>query len=1259
MKNYYEILGVEKTAALATIKKSYKELLLKHHTDKGGDKNKAILIIEAYELLSDPEKRKKYDEAFETYHAENRTPVGHLTCVSPPFSMEFRKQHQRLCLQHAKEPLKQDSIRGKINADYLQNNLIHKLLQRLNADNVRGGEIFKPSWTDFTPAVAVQLLTGFLQARYTRKTCRDILELIEREIKKLKASYHSPQIIALYEGVYDCISILNSGTPNEHLIKATEKIVNYIKWHARAEDNDFSELMENFAALIASKLFRDLVAFALYFYWTSPNDELDATYLSAFNGTAVADRLLASAKDRIASEPANKAIVKLLRFIKLLARQERMLQQSPKENEEQLANFYRDKGYLILDWVPGLTGIANQDILLNTFMQAAICFLTASRAEKVPAFKMADEKLAYHLFTLIISISHESTPPIELYTNIHIVRFLTQGMFADDELGMVVTCLQERALELVNIFPVFQSYTANINLFEDEGKTLGLMRQLLHYLVALGEQQHDYVRVLYQAYDACLKNWYENTIDLKQENSFRLKLMRELLRINRWTFADVNALIKPKTAIATVKRDLSDWIKPNRELEFSSRGDDEYLTTIAGVEIDYRTGSIKMNFKPWQASDPLYKKLFTMRDVSQITEKKIVAAEFSLDPPDVTMPHHPFNQIRFAPSSLYQSELLHTMLLADYLLKFLTVGYEVQGGALYDLRHVDELIKPLPAYLRKIITDFHAAKHSGATHRFWIETEDLPTSANEAECKESGVMKFAFGDLRMVVKKHKMVRGFDGKLVDEENTNEGWNIYVLTSQQKRDFDRGILIIPETAILLVEKEANIHFIENGKLAETFQVKNYDHTLLKLSKLKRNAIGKVSTENSKELQLVYTFTKKVIGLAEKSHQFSPEFIFAQEFSIHYNEFAMYFPELGRLRELSKAVMITRVLAGQHELNKKNLNSLKSKLSDDNFWQPIHDKIYDNTESVVKENFANWRESMQNILNQYAKNIDEIKQNVYRACNQANVYVPDSVRHDLIRKQITSFLPASTLSYVEDYLHGSGEGLISAIIRHVKGEVVNKIQGMYTEPSQDCIYDALNDKPYAINIIIVSLVNNQLNKQKAHLQEEINKLEKLDRAFLSMGLGKAADIHLDKLCLWVPASIHHEAGKNYSRLVYGGVRIGGKVYLFEHGNPFGILLPTHVGTGMSLYRTWGGGARSDGISWTTINPAVVPNYRDAVGLPDKNAGRFLSHGILIDKTGVTSKFPAHPLDGNRGGLPELIVPDPAKQIKIVRVVGVNPRF
>jgi len=60
--NYYDTLGVKKTATPDEIKKAFRKLARKHHPDAGGDEEKFKEINEAYETLSDEEKRTAYDQ---------------------------------------------------------------------------------------------------------------------------------------------------------------------------------------------------------------------------------------------------------------------------------------------------------------------------------------------------------------------------------------------------------------------------------------------------------------------------------------------------------------------------------------------------------------------------------------------------------------------------------------------------------------------------------------------------------------------------------------------------------------------------------------------------------------------------------------------------------------------------------------------------------------------------------------------------------------------------------------------------------------------------------------------------------------------------------------------------------------------------------------------------------------------------------------------------------------------------------------------
>src|SRR5947208_3237956 len=61
-RDYYDVLGISKDASPDEIKKAFRRAAVAHHPDRGGDEAKFKEINEAYEVLKDTEKRKRYDQ---------------------------------------------------------------------------------------------------------------------------------------------------------------------------------------------------------------------------------------------------------------------------------------------------------------------------------------------------------------------------------------------------------------------------------------------------------------------------------------------------------------------------------------------------------------------------------------------------------------------------------------------------------------------------------------------------------------------------------------------------------------------------------------------------------------------------------------------------------------------------------------------------------------------------------------------------------------------------------------------------------------------------------------------------------------------------------------------------------------------------------------------------------------------------------------------------------------------------------------------
>src|SRR3989442_4248941 len=79
-KDYYATLGVSKTASEKEVKQAFRKLARKHHPDVNpSDKSaesKFKEINEAYEVLGDPAKRKKYDELGANWRAYEQAAPG-------------------------------------------------------------------------------------------------------------------------------------------------------------------------------------------------------------------------------------------------------------------------------------------------------------------------------------------------------------------------------------------------------------------------------------------------------------------------------------------------------------------------------------------------------------------------------------------------------------------------------------------------------------------------------------------------------------------------------------------------------------------------------------------------------------------------------------------------------------------------------------------------------------------------------------------------------------------------------------------------------------------------------------------------------------------------------------------------------------------------------------------------------------------------------------------------------------------------------
>lgn len=1225
MKNYYSILGVpspgfnrkelkpesevldeNEKAYQLVLRKAYKLLILNNHSDKLGENHPSKeaadeyvkTINEAYSILKDLVQWKKYNAAWEIYHkctpdqVDNTLPAGFITTTKSSYSATYKQQHKQLVEQFNQKPMKI----GKNKKSF--NNLNEDdLLSILAAIKNKKPSKAKMKSYEFTPINTILLLNDFLNAKYDISELNTLLNHLQVKIQRSKSSGYYVYELELLEGVYGIITTcIDANKGYSNLLKFFQKIANFAK--AMSLTSKINEIFQALTLLFANNKFRSLNALALKYYWKSGEDILSDENLKLFDGYELALKKVDELKEKLSSDTSD-AVVNLLKFTHTLSKLEKVIHHTP-EAETDLAKYYRDKAYLILDWMPAIVYLAGNEGRINSFLLVGLYFQLAARFAASAEIGMADQTLAMRIYVLINSFSQNETPNLEMYVKIHILKCIAQFEYQQEGIELIIEPLINRTLYVANFYPFYAACQSNIQMINTKHEHIVLLRQYLHCLLKNYETNPkvidiEYVRILTEIFKACVERWYETNTDIKIIELYRQKLMKEMLAVNSWTFKDVDKLLKPALTDTIMHAD-DNWLSPTRSLSFASRNE-VYYTNIDSVELNFETGKINITAHQWMPNAPLHNKLFTWNSVIQILKNGISSTFLSLDPPDPMVDTHPYNNIRFKPTALIETHLFHTMLEADYfLLKFTTIATEVNCAAPYPMRKIDTALSILPPHLKKIFTDYHEAKQHGLITRFFIDSEELGIASNQTD-KNLKKLRFVFGDMKMRLKKNSMKKDLDGKLIDIKDDNEGYDIYLISQSQRHNAFHEIKEIDRPAIIIMEKTCEFYIYNNKEISKSYflDTKSYNNFGHYISRIKREANGKIIVENSVEEYRIYQLTKVMTSISGQSNRYSPEYIFVQEFTNSYNALAEFFPILGRLRELSKAVMMTRLLETQRENNQEVLDSLNKELSDANI-QKVRTDIRNKIKPAIESDLAAFRKQLEaknsEIINNldciskelgdfqlspHSAEMDEIVNSIYEENkksiikshgSQAWSYNANKIwreiqdqraslareistkRYNHSLQQLKELFSNDLQAYDADIIlsefmnrpHNCRliEILIAANRANQISQIGNKI---FKSNSLKTIDDAISGHQYAINTIINTFTDESLTKFRNDILLQVTKHQKLENSFCELGLPKdQPEIDISTRCLWVPASINLDARCGHTTS-YGGVQLAGR--------------------------------------------------------------------------------------------------------------------
>ena len=262
--------------------------------------------------------------------------------------------------------------------------------------------------------------------------------------------------------------------------------------------------------------------------------------------------------------------------------------------------------------------------------------------------------------------------------------------------------------------------------------------------------------VKYQLYENDLR-W---TRCVEDKDATRSRAMEALLEAKGLSWSDITdsmcSPLNPRTP--------DGWLLQQEQL-----GGNLQFAQLKGFEFNTDSDNpfIKLTAVPESRGA---KGLFSTADVHtvlQIPTTDLFPIIFSLDPPSEAQHFHPFQQLRFEPASLERTDLLHTLLMTDYLMKSFSVGSDVSAKPPFMQRDCSEgLLANLPPRLKKVLAPVSERGASrNKTSRFWIQADEIEYNLTQ----EGSKIKCQIGNVKMVIRTQHQLLDLAGKLHDAED----------------------------------------------------------------------------------------------------------------------------------------------------------------------------------------------------------------------------------------------------------------------------------------------------------------------------------------------------------------------------------------------------------------------------------------------------------------------------------------------------------
>lgn len=181
----YDALGISQDATPAQIKAAYRKQAAKHHPDHGGDVEAFRWIKQAYDVLSDPKKRKRYDETGETENHRDRDTLKAINKILALVPEAFAGGHPDPVRWIAERI---DDERNRHKRDVAT---IEAAIRRMQTSLEKFRER-KPTKNAANHALIVEAVeASLILARQDADTAREQIELAEKKLGMLDGLFES------------------------------------------------------------------------------------------------------------------------------------------------------------------------------------------------------------------------------------------------------------------------------------------------------------------------------------------------------------------------------------------------------------------------------------------------------------------------------------------------------------------------------------------------------------------------------------------------------------------------------------------------------------------------------------------------------------------------------------------------------------------------------------------------------------------------------------------------------------------------------------------------------------------------------------------------------------------------------------------------------------------------------------------------------------------------------------------------------------